>query len=89
VHATAQFNLSQLLRKGLGVEQDFVAAYAWATLAADGGYQGGAILRSCMNDVMTRQDKEKAKALARQLRNRIRVAKGESGRAQDSGLGPE
>jgi TPR repeat protein len=76
-HPTAQFNLSQLLRKGLGVEQDFVAAYAWATLAADSGNQGGMILRTGMNEVMTREDIDKAKKLAKELRQKVRVTKDE------------
>ncbi|MBE9552475.1 MAG: sel1 repeat family protein, partial [Proteobacteria bacterium] len=76
-HPSAQFNLGQLLRKGLGVEQDFIAAYAWATLAADSGNQGGMILRTGMNEVMTRADIERARKLAKELREKVRAVKGE------------
>ncbi|MDH5411985.1 MAG: sel1 repeat family protein, partial [Alphaproteobacteria bacterium] len=76
-HPVAQFNLSQLLRKGLGVEQDFIAAYAWATLASDNGNHGGMIMRNGLNEVMTRADIDQAKLLAKELRKKIRTKKGE------------
>ncbi len=73
-HAPAQFNLGQLYRKGLGVEQDFGAAHAWATLAVDGGFPGGLILRGGLEEFMAREEIEAARRLAKTLRAAIRKA---------------
>jgi len=37
----AQYNLAIMYARGLGVRQSELNAYAWATLAAEGGYAGG------------------------------------------------
>ena len=63
----AQASIGDMYRAGDGVERDYVTAYAWYGIAAAGGYGPAPALRDDVETFLTRNELEKARALARDL----------------------
>ncbi len=61
----AQFRLGQMLTRGDGGTQDYVAAHAWLNIAATGGYAEAANLRTTVTSLMTAEEIAEAQTLAR------------------------
>jgi TPR repeat protein len=73
--ASAQNNLAVRFVVGKGVPKDFVSAYAWYSVAAQNGFKGSAQKRDSLAKVMSRDQVTRARAMGRDLRNRIDAKK--------------
>ena len=62
---TGQFVLGTLYMNGYGVEQDFVSAYVWLTIARDNGVAGGLRLLDFLTDRLTPEQLEEARSRVR------------------------
>ncbi len=62
--AQSQYMLGRLYAMGLGVPQDFVTAWVWSNLAAQGGNVDANAARATLEDVMTPQQLARARAAA-------------------------
>ena len=74
-HAAAQNNLAVRFVVGKGVPKDFISAYAWYSVAARNGFKGAAQKRDGLGRVIPRDQMNKARAMARDLINRIEAKK--------------
>lgn len=61
----AQFRLGQMLTRGDGGVQDYVAAHAWLNIAATGGSPEAAKLRATVTELMTADEVAQAQTIAR------------------------
>ena len=73
--ASAQHNLAVRFVVGKGVPKDFISAYAWYSVAAHNGFKGSAQKRDSLGRVIPRDQMNKARAMARDLINRIEAKK--------------
>ena len=65
-YADAQFNLGFMYKEGLGVQQDYVQAHMWFSLAATTGDRGAAESRDNVANLMTPPQIAEAQKLARE-----------------------
>ena len=64
--ASAQYNLGVIYEKGQGVQQDYVKAYMWASLAADQGLEDAIKKLDYLVKILTPSQIEEGQRLARE-----------------------
>ena len=77
--AIAQHQLGWMYRMGDGVPEDDVAAYAWFSVAAASGDDGGRKNRDSIKRKLTPSQLEKGQALAREIFERMEKRKAAEG----------
>lgn len=71
--AAGQHRYAELLTQGKGVAADLVAAWGWAELAKNQGFEESATLQKRMESVMSAAEIELAKGNAKTLRNQLNL----------------
>ena len=65
--AIAQNNLGYMYYNGLGVPQDYIQAYAWFQLAAEGGLEEATTEHMAVRGKMNSKELEEARKLVKEL----------------------